>query len=69
MQSDEHYVNLIVNYLKNNSDDVLNNFCKEKLPEVNSFTECPSQPIHVYVSYVQLTHPRAHTLIWLYNNI
>ena len=66
IQSDEHYVNLIVNYLKNNSDDDLKKlFLKEKLvPEVDSNTQCPSQPIHVYVSDIQLTQSSTCTHIW-----
>lgn len=55
MQSDEHYVKLILDCFRKDKFETLKELVLKKkqviVPEVDD-TECPSQPIHVYVSDV-----------------
>lgn len=71
MQSDEHYVELILDHFRKNKCETIKELLKRKpvrVPEVDNAAECPSQPIYVYVSVDRLRHAfmlYAHTFRYI----
>lgn len=59
MQSDKHYVNLTLDCFMKDKSKILKGLFEKKpvvVSEVENNTDCPSRPVHVYVSDVKLTH-------------